>query len=148
MDARDFIRGTRPWGQFLSYTSYLVANIDGCALWAAQLDDERFLPEIEKRLKELKKSKEQARPALAGYTREVDGLFRIATELRMLRAEMGRWGEASPILGPLFPSEKIQARNDRHEVSELQAAVEAGHRNWREVMEPCPNTMQETRSSE
>lgn len=130
MDARDFIRGTRPWDQFLVYAAY-VSRIDGSRLWAAQLSDDRFLPVIEKQLKEMK---EPARPALSGYSREVDGLFRVATELRLLRAEMGKWGSAPPILGPVFPSEKIQDRHDAEEVDELRAAVEAGHRNWREAM--------------
>lgn len=131
VDARDFIRGTRPWAQFLNYAEY-VGNIEGSALWAAQLSDDRLLPEIEAAIK-ASKGKEAGRPPLAGYSREVDAMFRVATELRMLRAEIGKWGSAPPILGPLFPAEKIQARQDAVEVNELQAAIEAGHRNWREA---------------
>lgn len=79
------------------------------------------------------KGKEAGRPPLAGYTREVDATFRVATELRLLRAEIGKWGSAPPILGPVFPSERIRDREDAVEVTELQAAIEAGHRNWREA---------------
>ena len=133
VDARDFVRGTRPWDQFLVYAHYL-GQIDGSVLWAAQLDDDRFLPDIEKRLKELKGSG-PARPPLAGYSREVDSMFRVATELRLLRAEIGKWGSAPPILGPVFPWERIQDRADAVEVNELSLAVEEAHRNWREAME-------------
>lgn len=133
VDARDFIRGTRPWDQFLVYAHYL-GQIDGSVLWAAQLDDDRFLPEIEKQIKEQKENKKPARPPLAGYSREVDGMFRVATELRMLRAEIGKWGVAPPILGPVFPFERIQDRADAGEISELSSAIEEGHRNWREAM--------------
>lgn len=133
VDARDFIRGTRPWSQFLTYTTYLAENVDGSALWAAQLDDERFLPMIEKRLKELKKAGTVTRPPLNGYSREVDGLHRVAVELRMLRAEMGKWSEAPPVLGPLFPSEKIDIRDKAHEAEELALAIVVGHRNWEEA---------------
>lgn len=134
VDARDFIKGIRPWSQFLTYTTYLAQNVDGSALWAAQLDDERFLPEIEKLIKKMKKDGVVARPALTGYSREVDGLHRVATELRMLRAEISKT-EAPPILGPLFPSEKIAARETEIEISELAAAVAVGHRNWEEAKE-------------
>ena len=132
MDARDFIRGTRPWAQFLTYANY-VAEVDGSALWAAQLNDERFLPAIRARLKEMAKEGVEARPPLAGYSREVDGLHRVATELRMLRAEIGRWGVAPPIPGPLFPSEKLKREEQAQEVNDLQAAVAMGHQNWREA---------------
>jgi hypothetical protein len=129
VDARDFIRGTRPWDQFLTYAAY-VAQIDGGAVWAAQLGDDRFLPLIAKQMKE---STGPARPPLSGYSREVDAMFRVATELRLLRAEIGKWTVAPPILGPVFPSERIQARQDEVEVGELQSAIEVGHRNWREA---------------
>jgi hypothetical protein len=133
VDARDFIRGSRPWSQFLNYCEYLIENVDGCALWAGQLNDERFLPMIEQRLRDIRKTGEQTRPSLTGYSREVDGLHRVATELRMLRAEIGKWGTAPPILGPVFPTEKIQNQWDAQEVSDLSEAIEAGHRNWKEA---------------
>lgn len=60
-------------------------------------------------------------------------MFRVATELRLLRAEIGKWGAAPPVLGPVFPSEKLQRAADAREVNELQAAIEMGHRNWREA---------------
>jgi hypothetical protein len=132
VDARDFVRGVRPWDQFLIYATY-VGNIEGSQLWAAQLSDDRFLPDIERELKAMKAAGDKARPPLAGYTREVDALFRVATELRLLRAEMGKWGSAPPILGPVFPGERIQQREDEIEVSELQQAIAAGHQNWREA---------------
>jgi hypothetical protein len=53
----------------------------------------------------------------------------------MLRAEIGKWGYAPPILGPVFPSERLQDQADEAEVNDLQSAIEAGHRNWREAKE-------------
>lgn len=133
VDARDYIRGTRPWSQFLTYCTYLAENVDGSALWAGQLSDERLLPLIEAQMKEQAKAKVEVRPPLTGYSREVDGLLRVATEVRMLRAEVGKWSEAPPILGPLFPGEKIEAREREQEINDLAAAVAAGHRNWEEA---------------
>ncbi|MGA7054983.1 MAG: hypothetical protein WBZ37_27695 [Mycobacterium sp.] len=133
VDARDFVRGTRPWAQFLVYADH-VANIEGGRTWAAQLSDDRFLPQFKKALEESKANGQKSRPSLAGYSREVDGLFRVATELRLLRAELGKWGSAPPILGPVFPSEKLEDIDREAEVVDLAAAIEAGHRNWREAM--------------
>lgn len=127
------MRGSRPWAQFLVYANY-VAEIDGSKSWAAQLEDERYLPLIKKRLKQIEKERLEVRPALNGYSREVDAMFRVATELRMLRAEMGRWTVAPQILGPVFPSEKIRRMDDAVEVSDLETAIEVGHRNWKEAM--------------
>jgi hypothetical protein len=131
VDARDFIRGTRPWAQFTCYAGH-VAQIDGGATWAAQLNDDRFLPMFAKQMKE--SSTEPSRPSLSGYSREVDGMFRVATELRLLRAEIGKWINAPMILGPVFPSERIQKELDAQEVDDLQQAIAVGHRNWREAM--------------
>lgn len=135
VDARDFIRGTRPWAQFLTYTTYLAENVDGSAVWAAQLSDDRFLPMIEARLKELAKVKDAppTRPSLNGYSREVDGLHRVANELRALRGELGKWAEPVPILGPLFPGDKLAARDLAVEVDDLAAAVAVGHQQWEEA---------------
>jgi len=60
-------------------------------------------------------------------------MYRVATELRLLRAELGKWGYAPPILGPLFPHERLQQIADKQEISELDSIVEMGRRNWREA---------------
>lgn len=129
VDARDFIRGTRPWSQFLNYSTYLGTNVTGSAMWAAQLEDDRFLSILEKKLEDAK-DEPPARPSLYGYTREVDSMHRVAVELRALRAEMGKWGEGIPILGPLFPSEKLKMRDEKQEVADLMSAIQEGHSNW------------------
>jgi hypothetical protein len=123
----------RPWAQFLVYADY-VANIEGARIWASQLGDDRFLPQFKEQFEKAKANGEVSRPPLAGYSREVDGLFRVATEIRLLRAEIGKWGSAPPILGPVFPSEKLQDIADAAEVGELAEAIAQGHRNWEEAM--------------
>ncbi|MBY0440988.1 MAG: hypothetical protein K2Q25_02435 [Mycobacteriaceae bacterium] len=81
VDARDFIRGVRPWPQFWSYC-LKVANTDGSDLWAAQLRDERYGQAVLDRLKAA--GKKQTRPPLEGYTTVVKTLYLIANELRLL----------------------------------------------------------------
>lgn len=131
IDARDWVRGDRPWAQFLVYANY-VAQIEGGCLWAAQLSDERFLPEIRKALKEKAKTNGSNRPPLMGWDRMVDMMHRVAIEIRMLRADMTHQ-QLSPIPGPMLPHEVI-ARDDREaEVSKIMTTIERGKQNWREA---------------
>lgn len=60
-------------------------------------------------------------------------MFQVATELRLLRAEIGKWGAAPPIPLPIFPSERITAKRDERDIGDLQVAIAAGHRNWEEA---------------
>lgn len=58
-------------------------------------------------------------------------MFQVAQEIRLLRAEIGKWGAAPPIPIPMFPGERIQKQHDAAEVSDLYQAIEEGQRNWK-----------------
>lgn len=131
IDARDWIKGIRPWASFLVHANY-VAQIDGSRLWAAQLSDERFLPEIRKALKEKAKTNGSGRPPLAGWDRMVDMMHRVAVELRMLRSDLTHQ-QLEPFPGPLFPGEIIRREDQDNEVSKLMATIERGRMNWKEA---------------
>lgn len=131
VDARDWIKGTRPWASFLVHANY-IAQTEGSRLWAAQLSDERFLPEIRKALAEKAKTNGSNRPALAGWDRMVDMLHRVAVEVRMLRSDITKQ-VLEPLPGPVFPSEIIKREDSDHEVDKLMATIAQGHENWREA---------------
>lgn len=100
------MRGLRPWEQFLTYCRK-IARTEGTDLWAAQLSDDRFLPEIEKHLAE--RGGDTARPPLEGYTTEVRALYMVANQIRLLIRVMGG-GEIDFIEGPEGPAERLKAR--------------------------------------
>lgn len=106
VDARDFIRGTRPWDQFLVYCDE-IAQEQGGRLWAAQLSDPRYEAEIEKRLAEAEDS--SGRPPLQGYTGEIKALYQVANQVRLLIGVMAQQ-ELDLIEGPEGPIDRIKAR--------------------------------------
>jgi hypothetical protein len=107
VDARDFIRGTRPWPQFLTYCA-AIAQEEGGRFWAAQLLDPRHESEIEKKLTEAA-DRGANRPPLEGHTGEVKALYLVANQIRLLIQAMTQ-SEIGFIDGPEGPAERIQAR--------------------------------------
>lgn len=103
-DAFDWIKGLRPWSQFLDYCD-TVAQIDGSRLQAAQLNDERFLAEIEKLLHQ---KQQKYRPSLEGDTAEIKAIRQLSNDIRLfLRVQ----GVQLPFLeGPEGPADRIRAR--------------------------------------
>lgn len=99
-----WIRGERPWNQFLNYCN-TIAQIDGSQLQAAQLNDDRFIAEIEKLLHEKTGS---SRPSLEGDTAEVKAIRQLSNDIRLfLRVQ----GVQLPFLeGPEGPADRIRAR--------------------------------------
>jgi hypothetical protein len=84
-----------------------AARIEGSQLWAAQLEDERYLPEIARRLKE---QREASRPALLGYTRLVAAIDSLTDHVYMLRAEQGHWPAVSLRVKPRYPADVLAER--------------------------------------
>lgn len=104
VDARDFIRGGRPWDQFLNYCD-TVAQEDGGRLWAAQLADDRYDAEIERMLAERKTT----RPGLEGDTAVVRAIRELRNDIRLLIKHQLRVN-LSTIKGPEGPADRIAAR--------------------------------------
>jgi hypothetical protein len=81
----------------------MFSNRDGSYLWAAQLKDDRYLAEFEKKYEEAEQSREPYRPPLEGY----DTLLAAINGLRNdIRARQGM-----PLLAaPMTPIDRIKAR--------------------------------------
>ena len=114
-DARDWLRGLKPWAQFLNFAD-MFANTEGSWLWAAQVDDDRFLGHFEAMHEAAMRDPRPPRPPLAGY----DALMATLTGLRNdFRASHGL-----PLLeGPQGPIDKIKDRKKTLVDSKLDAAL-------------------------
>ena len=128
MDARDWVRGVRPWSQFLNYCN-TIAQLQGSQLWAVQLSDDRYLPVLEERL-DGDSDDEPVRPSLLGETALVSSLRLLTNQVLMLRAEQGKWPSVKPLKGPVYPFEKIAERRDKVEAETLLSVVDQAHANW------------------
>ena len=89
LDARDWLRGLKPWDQFLNLAD-MCANTDGSWLWAAQLTDESRLAQWEQLYENAQRNKGDHRPSLAGYDAvlgAINGLrndFRVANRMPII----------------------------------------------------------------
>lgn len=83
---------------------------EGSQFWAAQLEDERFDEEYEKKIAELKASGGNNHPPLAGYTRLVGAIDDLTDHMYMLRAEIGRWGKPPGRPKPRYPEDRHHER--------------------------------------
>lgn len=122
VDARAWVRGERPWPQFLIYCDRL-GRTQGTELWAAYLTDERLFDEYRKSLA-VRNPDEEQRPSLFGYDRNAEGLHAIAVQVASLIRVMAR-NLAYPLpKGPVFPSERFASEDEQAEVNDLLAHIE------------------------
>lgn len=62
-----------------------IAQTPGTRLQAAQLNDDRYLPEFEKLFDEQKKRKAApARPPIEGFDRTVEAIYDLSDDIRLL----------------------------------------------------------------
>lgn len=118
VDARDWIRGDRPWAQFLVYCDD-IAQHEGGRLWAAQLSDERFDAEIERMLAE--RGTTPQRPELEGDTAVVRAIRVMSNDIRQLTRLMTK-ARVSYLQGPMTPADRLAARKSamsRARIAEL-----------------------------
>lgn len=120
-DARDWIRGERPWDQFLNYC-VTVAQRPGTKLYAAQLNDDRYLPEFEKLLAETEPS---TRPPLEGHSRLVQAIYMLANEVRAQTRIIGRV-ELRPIEGPEMPADRIREQKKATGLARIASLLKGG----------------------
>lgn len=122
LDARAWIRGERPWNQFLIYCDRLGSEM-GTELWAAYLTDERLFSEYRKALAEKAGSVE--RPGLFGFNRIAQALLAVQAEIALLHQVMAR-NLAYPVpKGPLFPAERFENEDTEAEVADLMSDIES-----------------------
>jgi hypothetical protein len=121
-DARAWVRGEKPWDQFLIYCDRLGSQ-QGTELWAAYLTDERLFSEYRKAL--ANRGDTVNRPGLFGFDRVTQGLLAVQTELAALHQVMAR-NLAYPLpKGPLFPAERFAEEDTEAEVNDLMADIES-----------------------
>lgn len=131
VDARAWVRGEKPWGQFLIYCDRLGRE-QGTELWAALLNDERLFPAYRKALAE-RVEDTVSRPSLAGFDRVAEGLLAVRTELALLHQVTAR-NLAYPLpKGPLFPAERFEEEEEQASLGNLRAEVERGFARGREA---------------
>lgn len=118
VDARDWIRGQRPWAQFLVYCDD-VAQREGGRLWAAQLADERYDAEIERILAE--RGDRKIRPGLEGDTAEVKAIRLLSNDIRRLTRLITK-ARIEALEGPETPADRLARRKQsmsRARIAEL-----------------------------
>jgi len=117
-DARDWIRGTRPWDQFLTYCR-TVAQYSGSRLRAAQLADDRYLAEIELLLEDQARRPHKVRPSAENFTPEVEAIYMLGDDIRLLIQAMTK-----STIGfherPETPADRIKERN--HQIGRRKLA--------------------------
>jgi hypothetical protein len=124
VDARAWVRGERPWEQFLIYCDRL-GRTQGTELWAAYLTDERLFDEYRKSLRD-RDPDDERRPGLFGYDRVAEGLHGLEVQVASLIRVMAR-NLAYPLpKGPMFPSERFASEDEQAEVIDLFADIERG----------------------
>lgn len=131
MDARAWIRGERPWTQFLNYCDRL-GRTQGTELWAAYLNDERLFDAYRKEIEKADEDKAEHRPSLIGFDRLSEGLHGLQVEIAVLNRALTR-NPAYPIpKGPVFPKERFEAEAQEAQVIHLSSAVQAALRRGEE----------------
>jgi hypothetical protein len=129
MDARAWIRGEKPWAQFLIYCDRLGSQ-QGTELWAAYLTDERLFSEYRKAL--ANRGDTVQRPGLFGFDRIAEGLLAVQAEIALLHQVTAR-NFAYPVpKGPVFPAERFESEDAEVEVADLMTDIESAF-NTREV---------------
>lgn len=118
LDARDWIRGRRPWDQFLNYCT-TVARTPGTQLNAAQLNDDRYLAEFKKLLDE---APAVSRPPIEGHTRLIQAIYMLANEVRAQTRQLAKV-DLRPILGPEMPADRLRDQKKRHGLARIASLL-------------------------
>jgi hypothetical protein len=95
-DARDWLRGLKPWDQFLTFCE-MFANTRGSWLWADQLSDPNHLAEFEQQYDEAQRDPKKYRPPLVGYDDLVSAMTDLRNEIRAMRGLPAVQGPETPI---------------------------------------------------
>ena len=133
VDARDWIRGTRPWEQFLVYCNRLGRE-QGSELWATYLTDRRLF-DMYRELLDQEDEDAEKRPGLFGYDRTAEGLHAVQVQLALLYRVMAQTPTFPLPKGPVFPGEVLRSESDEAEVVDLFTEIAAAQQRWREEHE-------------
>jgi hypothetical protein len=100
-DARDWIRGIKPWDQFYNYCD-MFSNTEGSWLQEAQSLDDRHLAEWEQLYEKALRAK-RIRPRLAGYDA-------LRSEIREIHNTIRGYMQMPRLDGPATPMDVIKER--------------------------------------
>ncbi|WP_458317107.1 hypothetical protein [Mycolicibacterium brisbanense] len=121
IDARAWVRGERPWDQFLNYC-VTVAQIDGGQLRSAQLSDPRYDAAL---AEALANAPANPRPPLVGDTAEVREMRGIRNDIRALTRAIARVNVPF-VLGPEMPSDRLHKKRKREVFDFFRNLVKGG----------------------
>lgn len=102
-----------------------MAKRPGTRLRAAQLNDDRYLADIEKQLEE-KKSEEPYRPPLEHFDPVVEAIYQLDDTVRMLIKAQAPKSNLSFRLRPEGPVERIKARKRTYGLSRIAQILKGG----------------------
>jgi hypothetical protein len=117
-DALDWVRGYRPWNQFLRLAQD-VAQRQGSRLRAVQLRDPRYLAEVERLMEHQQATNGEPRPSLEEWTPEVEALYMVANDVRLLTRAMAKI-DIGFHRGPETPADIIAARRKQVSLSKIR----------------------------
>ncbi len=124
-----------------------MTNIQGSALYDATLGDSDMIEEMYQearrkqsaKVKEVEKEEEEYRPPRRGYTRTVEAIYDLTSNIVALRGELGRWNRTTTAnqmpKRPWFPAEVVQARMAAYARSRRDAAIARSQQRHRERKE-------------
>lgn len=120
--ARDWIRGLRPWDEFLIYCEGL-AKRPGTRLRAAQLNDDRYLADIEKQIEEqdTKGGAEPYRPPLEHFDPVVEAIYALDDTIRLVSQTGAKFR-----LRPEGPIDRIKKRKSSYGLARIAQILKGG----------------------
>ena len=139
VDALDFVRGKRPWAQFLRFVDRL-SLIEGTQCWAKKFSDPEMLDQLWEQFRKDRKMFDridEVRPPLYGYDRHMAMLTNISNLLIALR--MDNHPEISKALHmlptPVFPREAVENRWREMGRKKRAEGIEAAQNRWQEIVD-------------
>lgn len=134
------------WDDFIAYCVY-VTNIQGSALYDATLGDAEMIEAMYQeakakqsaKIKEAPRPEEEWRPPRRGYTRTVEAVYDLTSNIVALRGELGRWNRTTTAnqmpRRPWFPAEVVEARMAARSRSIRDSKIAAAQQRHRERRE-------------
>jgi hypothetical protein len=131
------------WTTFINNCVYCT-NIQGSALYDATLGDKEMIDQMfedakarqSMKIKEVEKPEEEWRPSRRGYTREVEALYDVASNIVALRGELGKWNRTTSMnqmpRRPWMPQEVVEARMAHRSRTIRDEKIKAAQQRHRE----------------
>jgi hypothetical protein len=142
------------WDEFIAHTVY-VSNIQGSALYDASLGDPELIDEMFEDAKKKQSTKRvdrtpesrpdeiEWRPSRRGYSREVEAIYDLTSNIVALRGELGRWPshttERQMPKRPWMPAELVEEMMRARSRRERDDRIARAQQRDRERQEAASN---------